>query len=403
MEVEFNKIQKTIIINNWIIKDPELIEATSDFDEDIEKLEYYLMSCLRTGAVALKAVGIGEKVDFIQKRFNSLKSDFDKSLIDYKDELLETLKNQYKEFSEILHGEGGLKEYISDTFGEKGTVNDLIGSFFGKNGDISKLLSLELPDSPLHLMKKEFLDKFEKLSLQFENYFSGKKAEEIEKEKGTRKGYDYEDQLEVALNEIAKSFNDIVVPTRYITTGTAGKKGDFIIEINSGLKEKLIMTIEAKSGKQSMSGKRGILKILDDSMNERSAGIAIAALRDIELIPKTYRNSIGVFREYGNNKIICIANENDWFPMDVAYKVARSKLLMMASKIDVEINPELIKSKINSIINMISQFKGIQGNLAVIIKNIETAKSGINNLKSDILSSLNEIQMELVKNKKEVK
>jgi len=395
MEVKFNKTQKTITINNWIIKDLELIEAASDFDGDIEKLEHYLTSCLRTGAVALKAVDIGEKVDFIQKRFNSLKSDFDKSLVDYKGELLEMLKNQYKEFSEILHGKDGLKEHISDAFGEKGTINDIINNSFGKNGTISKLLNLELPDSPLYLMKKEFLDNLGKLSLQFENYFAGKEAEEIEREKGPRKGYDYEEQLEVALNEIAKPFGDIVIPTQYITTGTTGKKGDFIIEVNSGLKEKLIIAIEAKAGKQSMSGKRSILKILDDSIDERSAGIAIAVLRDIELIPTTYRSSIGVFRGYGDNKIICIANEDDWFPMDVAYKVARSRLLMMVSKIDIEINSELIKSKINYIINTMSQFKGIQGNMTTIIKNIETVKGKIKNLKNAALSNLNEIQIEL--------
>lgn len=397
MEAKFNNIQKIITINNWIIKDPELIEVALDLDGDIEKLKNYLISCIRVGAVALKSVNIGENVDFIQKRFNSLKTDFDKSLIDYKSELLETLKNQYKEFSEILDGKDGLKKYILDTFGEKGTVNDMIGSFFGKNGAISKLLSLELSDSPLYLMKKEFLDNLGKLSLQFENYFAGKEAKELEREKGTGKGYDYEDQLEIELNEIAKSFGDIVVPTQYITTGTTGKKGDFIIEINSGLKEKLIMTIEAKSGRLSMSGKRSILKILDDAINERSAGIAIAALRSIEQIPATYRNSIGVFREYGNDKIICVANENDWFPLDVAYKVARSKLLMMVSRTDIKINSELIKSKISSIINTLNQFKSIRGGLTTIIKNIETAKGKIASLKNDIESNLNEIQMELIK------
>jgi hypothetical protein len=397
MEVKFNKVQKTITINDWVIKDPELIEAATDFDGNIENLKHYLTSCLRTGAVALKAVNIGEKVDFIQKRFNSLKSDFDKSLVDYKGELLETLKNQYKEFSEILHGKDGLKEHISDAFGEKGTVNDIINNSFGKNGSISKLLSLELPDSPLYLIKNEFLSEIEKLSLQFESYFSGKEAEEIEKEKGPRKGYDYEDQLEAALNEIAKTFGDVVIPTQYVTTGTTGKKGDFIIRINSGLKEKLTIVIEAKAGNQSMSGKNSILKILDDSIIDRSAGIAIAAIRNIELIPKTHRSSIGVFREYGNDKIICIANENDWFPMNVAYKVARSRLLMTSNKIDVKINSELIESKINSIINTMSQFKGIQGNLTAIVKNIEKAKDNIKNLKNNILSDLNEIQTELVK------
>lgn len=367
MNVNFDNINKTLTIKELVITDTELFENMLYFKDNIKNLEYYLISCLKMGEMALKAVKTGENVDFIQKRFNILKTDFNKSLVEYKTEL-----------------------------------SDKLNDFFGTDGNISKLLSLEVPDSPLYLIKNEFIDSIEKLSLKFENYFAGKKAELIEKDKGPRKGYDYEDQLEVILNRITKPFGDIVIPTQYSTTGTTGKKGDFIIEINSDLKEKPIITIEAKAGRQSMSGKKSILKILDDSIKERRAGVAIAVLKNIDLIPATYRNSIGVFREYGKDKIICIANNEDWFSLDVAYKVARSRLLLNTDTICIDIDPEAIKSKIDSIINTMSQFKGIQGNLTVIVKNIENVKSNIKDLKNSVMIDLNEIQTELNK-KTEVK
>ena len=45
MEIDFDKKGKIIKINDWVIKDPELIEVALDFDDDIEKLKIYII-CL---------------------------------------------------------------------------------------------------------------------------------------------------------------------------------------------------------------------------------------------------------------------------------------------------------------------------------------------------------------------
>ena len=395
MEMIFDQTEKSILIKEWKITEPEIIEAISDYSENDKLIEDYLTRCLRLGAIALKGVNVSEKVDFVQKRFNSLKTDFGNVLTSYKEEISENLEKQYKEFFDVLEGENGVKNCMATHFGEKGTLIEIIDKFFGEKGQFLKLFSLELPNSPFNLIKNEFIQKVNELSLRMENYFAGKEAEQKIKEKTTLKGFDYEDQLEMILNEISEQFNDIVEPVQTIGTQTRGKKGDFIIEIsNNSDSKKLRLAIEAKSGKMSITGKTGILNILDNSLKERNADYAIAAFRDINLLPQTYQKSNGMLREYGNNKIICVANEGEWFPLKIAYKLARSRILMLKEKGN-DVDSESVKTKIDSVINSLNTFTSIQRNLSELVKNIESIKNNIKACKISITLDLKDIQAEL--------
>jgi len=395
MDVIFDQTQKSLLVKEWNITEPEIIEGISDYVESDTLIEEYLIRCLRLGAIALKGVNISERVDFIQKRFNSLNTDFGNALTRYKEEISNNLEKQYKEFLDVLEGENGVKDCLDTHFGEKGRLIEIINEFFGEKGKFLELFSLELPNSPFNLIKNEFIQKVNDLSLRLENYFSGKEAEERVKEKTHLKGYDYEDQLEVILNDIAEQFNDIVTPVQTIGTQTRGKKGDFIIDIsNNSNSRQLRLTIEAKSGKMSITGKTGILQILDNSIKERNADFAIAAFRDIDLLPQTYHKSNGMFREYGNNKIICVANEDEWFPLKIAYKLARSRILMYQEKGN-EVDSESISTKIASVINSLNTFNSIQTNLTQLIKNVESIKTNIKTCKNSIIRDLKDIQAEL--------
>ncbi|MFX0001209.1 MAG: hypothetical protein ACFE88_13940 [Candidatus Hermodarchaeota archaeon] len=395
MDVIFDQNQKTLLVKEWKIKEPEIIEGISDYIENNKLIEDYLTRCLRLGAIALKGVNISERVDFIQKRFNSLNNDFTVALTKYKEEISDNFEKQYKEFLDVLEGENGVKNCLDAHFGEKGSLIEIIDKFFGEKGKFLELFSLELPNSPFNLIKNEFIQKVNELSLRLENYFSGKEAEERIKEKTHLKGYDYEDQLEVVLNEIAEQFNDIVIPVQTIGTQARGKKGDFVIDIsNNSNSKKLRFTIEAKSGKMSIMGKTGILQILDNSLKERNADYAIAAFRDIDLLPQTYQKSNGMLREYGNNKIICVANEEEWFPLKIAYKLARSRILMLHEKGN-EVDSESISTKIASVINSLKTFNSIQTNLTELIKSVESIKNNIKSCKNSITHDLKDIQAEL--------
>jgi len=395
MELIFDQTAKSLLIKEWKVKEPEVIEAISDFYEDDKLIKDYLKRCLRLGAIALKGVNISERVDFVQKRFNSLKTDFGNVLTTYKEEISENLEKQYKEFFDVLEGENGVKSCLDTHFGEKGTLLDLIDKFFGEKGKFLELFSLELPNSPFNLIKNEFIQKVNDLSLRLENHFAGKEAEENIKEKTPLKGYDYEDQLEIILNEITEQFNDIVEPVQTMGTETRGKKGDFIINIsNNSDSKKLRLAIEAKSGKMSITGKTGILSILDNSLKERNADYAIAAFKDINLLPQTYQKSNGMLREYGNNKIICVANESEWFPLKIAYKLARSRMVMHKEK-GSEVDSESINTKIEGVINSLKNFTSIQSNLTQLVKTIESIKNNIKTCKNSITLDLKDIQAEL--------
>jgi hypothetical protein len=53
------------------------------------------------------------RVDFIQKRLNSLNTDFSNALTKYKEEISDNLEKQYKEFLDVLEGENGVKDCLN--------------------------------------------------------------------------------------------------------------------------------------------------------------------------------------------------------------------------------------------------------------------------------------------------
>ncbi|MFO8020719.1 MAG: hypothetical protein R6U96_19000 [Promethearchaeia archaeon] len=384
-----------LIIKEWTINESEVLERINDFNGNEDKIKQYLRRCLRTGALALKGAQVGEQVDFIQKRFNSLQNEFDKLLENYHDEIAETFKEHQNEFSEMIKGDEGVKSCMEDYLGEKGALNETIEDYFGENGAFMDLFSLEKPDSPLKLIDKTFNERVEEIKIKMAEHFADKAARAEEREKSALKGYDYEDQVEIILNKITKPFGDVVQPVQTSTSGTSGKKGDFNIEVNVGTSDTpLKITVEAKAGDQHMGGKSSLLDILDKSMNERAADFAIATVRDLDALPQEHQ-SIGHLRTYGIDKIVCVANTDEgWLPLDVAYKIARSRLLMENNE-TTEIDGGVIKTEIESVINKINTLKGIQGQLTSISNNIKEQRDKIKGLKNEVKDQLNGILSEL--------
>lgn len=398
MQIKYDKSSNELSINKWKITNKDVLDSVADLESESD-IEVYISRCLAIGSVALKSAKLSERIDYIQKNFNSLQQSFDERISEYSKELSKELEkytkdvkkeleSRMKEFTAFIDGKDGVKVCLNNYFGEKGEIMEILSAF------IDSSLSLEESDSPMRKIRDEFLKKVNDLAKQLEGYTKEKEKEHELKEKSPLKGKDYENDVEYALNDIAQVFGDEVLRVGAQGGVGGGKKGDFNVRVSQGLPAPQIMTFEAKAGSQNWGGNNGIISILDNALVEREAEVAVGVLRDLELLPKTYRPRNGVFREYGNDKIVCVANTDNWFPLRVAYKVARARLLLSTEK-GMEVDAPALNEKLDSIIEKLQRFSKIKGRLTSVTGTIDEVKSDVSKLQEEIVDDLKSIQNEL--------
>ncbi len=117
-----------------------------------------------------------------------------------------------------------------------------------------------------------------------------------ESERGTQKGFDFEDAVEVALRAIVTGARGAFVERTSLERGSLeGKVGDFVVTLGSGDR----VVIEAKNTTSiiSLGGKGGILAELDRGAANRQAGFSICVSAH-PVFPQEV-GTFGVFRESG--------------------------------------------------------------------------------------------------------
>ena len=96
-------------------------------------------------------------------------------------------------------------------------------------------------------------------------------------------------------------------------------------------------------------------------------------------------------RKDGDNKILCVANEDSWLPLEIAIKIAKARILLK-QEIGKKVDSKAIKTRIDTVINLVKEFSAIQLGLTNIVKMIESSKSEVKKLKDAIILDLGDIQ-----------
>lgn len=195
----------------------------------------------------------------------------------------------------------------------------------------------------------------------------------------TLKGMKFEDIIFqfLATKAISKYGDTVDV----INLSGGDKAGDIIINIK-GSQEKIIVKAESTS-KENVQMPDTILKHLNNSMKERSAGYGI----------KVYENElpekIGPVL-VGDNKIICSYLSGyafEGYPLEVAYEVLRTSILRKG----LGINREDVKQHIDNIVRLMNSLQHISGNLSKMENLCENTKAQIEELRKNVSGELDQI------------
>jgi len=156
------------------------------------------------------------------------------------------------------------------------------------------------------------------------------KLEEVgaERERGTAKGRTFEEAVADAVDAIALAQGDVAEAVGDFKEAT-GKVGDVVVAIdacNGPARGRIV--IEAKDARLSH---RNALAELDKAISERSADVAVLVVPSEDEVPAKMQQ----LREYNGDKlVVAFEPDHDPLPLEVAYRLARARVLMKRSDAD---------------------------------------------------------------------
>jgi len=410
------------------VKDRNVINFLSQYDG--EKRKEKALEALKVGVIAIQSASPFLDTKIVEEKFQDVHGAIEDCITEFSDNLKSKLEEHFK--PDI----GSVPRTLDKAFGEQGTVSKLFDDYFGPEkgrvlmllqkqigpgSDFSKSLDPKNQESVISLIQskvkeeldtkmKTVIDEFsldkegsaisrlkncveeevKKIQKDNQEFFEKMTSAlgvqlgtEVEAEKGTQKGRDFEADLYLQVAEMGRQLGD----TTTNVTGIAGlkrnsKKGDYVIALGetSGAPNKKI-AIEVKD----VEG----FKLKDAIEELKEAKINRGAQAGIFVFEKTCSPvEIGEFHKIGEDFYVAVSKDTlnlDRPPIyfEAAYKICRALLITSyraakAEELDVvQIQNELhqITEQVKQITEFEKKAKTIKNSSEEILKLAEKLRA----------------------------
>ena len=215
-------------------------------------------------------------------------------------------------------------------------------------------------------------------------------AVEIEHQKGTQKGVEFENYCEEIISEIAKHHNDRLESTANTTGIIEGsKKGDHVYTINDSGKK---IVLEMKDYTSPISTP-ALERYMNEAIENRGAeyGIVISKRKS------GFSKDVGLFQEYGNKLFVALTSEESEDAelqnelIVIALRWARLKLKQKSGSV----NSSLIIEKIENIQRIMKKFSNIKTKCTSIKGTADEISEDLEELRDTIKADLLEVSNSL--------
>ena len=216
------------------------------------------------------------------------------------------------------------------------------------------------------------------------------KAVDVEHQKGTQKGVEFEEYCEEIISDIAKHHNDRLESTG-TTTGLieGSKKGDHVYTIKDSGK-KIVLEMKDYTSPQSTPK---LERYMNEAIENRGAeyGIVISKRKS------GFSKDVGIFQEYGNKLFVALTTEdsddaelqNDL--LIIALRWAKLKLKQKSGTI----NSVLIIERIENIQRIMKEFSNIKRKCTNIKTISDEISEDLEELRDTIKTDLSEVSKSL--------
>lgn len=262
-------------------------------------------------------------------------------------------------------------------------VNDLLGPNGMLEGRLREALDPDADGSALARLSRSIDERFGELR----DLLMHERGKQIEADRGTRKGFDYEDLIEDSLREAVRSTGCVVERTGRVKgdLGAETLVGDFVVALPSDRR----IVIEAKNtGRINLTGRDGILEELDRAMANRSADFAICvSARD------AFPKEVGPLGVYGER--ILIVDEGDGTMLSVALRIAEMMLDKSADRKTADIDRGFLNDRIQRLRQLAQLFTNNRRSLTDIKTSVENVHGSLEQIRSELLFLVDEISHEI--------
>ena len=214
----------------------------------------------------------------------------------------------------------------------------------------------------------------------------GEEALAEAEEAGTRKGFDFEDRVFAAIEQVATTRGDCATHTGREGAEGGGKKGDVLVELGaaSGPASGRVV-FEVKDRKLS---KREAWDELDAAMEVRAAAFGVLVVAGEDRVPAGHEQ----LHEYGGNKMIVAVDRDDpdSLALAIAYRLAAARVAMTRER-DLTVDAAEVRSVAEDAVVCLKQAQAIRSGLTGIKTSSDKARKALDAMVDAVTEKLERI------------
>ena len=319
-------------VNNFVCSDPTVVQFFVGVPQEDQRSRFE--TALRIGAIAIRAIGIERDMDAIDKK--------------------------------IQEALGQWSQGVEDYLGKDGVM-------------VKALLNPSDPNTPLGCLRRDLIAELVSLRLEV----SRKKGEKEIIQVTTRKGGEFENDLEPIIREVVGEKDDTVERT----VNEEGfvrrcKQGDFVVTLNGMPDIKIV--IEAKASDRMWSA-ADVREEMKGAMQNRGARYGIFVARSLSGL----QSDLGWFNECSPDILSIATSGATDFDIDeriirIGYKWARLRAIASGPSRAVAFDKKSIQDLLEKAKNRLNKFSNVKG----YCSSIEKATKGVRDEMKEIEDNL---------------
>jgi hypothetical protein len=260
-----------------------------------------------------------------------------------------------------------------------GAITDLLGP----TGLLAQRLEEAFDSAEADHGLGRLLDTFEKRFQEMRDLVVGGQQRHQEAERGTAKGFEFEDELEAVLRHEARAMSGCVVErTGYVggTLGSQAKVGDFAVVLPDGTR----VAVEAKNTTRiGLAGTTGILSELDQAMDNRNATWAVCVSRG-----DAFPAEVGSFGIYGNRILVVDSGDGTLTRVALRWIAAANRAAAGATG---AVDAGAALEKLDRIRGLAQHFSRSKKVLTSAQSGLDSVREELDSLRSDLLDLVDDL------------